>query len=419
MKKGFTLIELTGTIIILGLVVIIAYPILTGLLKSDEQQVDSATLAILSSASDIYIENNSEMYPITEENVFCLLLQNLVDENVLKYPIKNTYKNQDISLNKYMKVQIKQNDFRDYSLVDTCEAKINKQYLMAKDLIEEANNICDVESKQGCLENSLNKVNENNRIRNAEYYNSLDYIYMGVSPNNYLVFSGEGTTKSCFSILGIDNQKNIKIIYEGSANYLNGKYSCERKIKTQAHFKTSVFGASSFSGTNIIKNILNNLINASNLETKTYLENLTLTPADKLKINKSQFYVGSIYSYNENNNLFDVINDERTSVIESYIGLMNVSDIIKASFNPLCKKLFGMNSDYGNVCNEKNYLYNELDSWTINNYSNNNVYIFNQNGAIKDSLNSMSYQIRPVLYLKNSVKFTGDGTKTNPYVVES
>ena len=113
------------------------------------------------------------------------------------------------------------------------------------------------------------------------------------------------------------------------------------------------------------------------------------------------------------------------------MGLANVSDLLRASTNPLCTSATYSQNNQSN-CNS-NYLLNSTDFlryWTINVYYmvtelryNNIVWTgfsnsdFSAVNRISNASNTNS--IRPVVFLKSDIVLTGLGTKENPFIIVS
>ena len=119
MKKGFTLVELLAVIIILGLLTIIAIPSIIGILNNEKENISDSMKNIIINAASLYIEDNSGVYPKVNNNVYCIKLESLVNDNRLSKPLKDPVTNKEIDLNKYVKVSII-NDLYNYDIVDIC-----------------------------------------------------------------------------------------------------------------------------------------------------------------------------------------------------------------------------------------------------------------------------------------------------------
>ena len=117
------------------------------------------------------------------------------------------------------------------------------------------------------------------------------------------------------------------------------------------------------------------------------------------------------------------------------IGLVNVSDVLKASTNPACTSVtdqYNQLMDSGTSTCNSNYLVDLPDQttyWTINNavwesgdYSH-LVWYAAQAGGVAGLVNcnaGIDYVdgARPVLYLRSNIQFTsGNGTKSQPFQI--
>ena len=112
------------------------------------------------------------------------------------------------------------------------------------------------------------------------------------------------------------------------------------------------------------------------------------------------------------------------------VGLINVSDILRASTNPLCTSASGslLTRQY-DACNS-NYLLDRASNenllyWTINAYAEVESNFYNtwlatasSSSAIVAGAGSInSYAPRPVVFLKAETTLSGEGTASNPYTI--
>ena len=140
----------------------------------------------------------------------------------------------------------------------------------------------------------------------------------------------------------------------------------------------------------------------------------------------------------ENDSLSKNIAGEKMNTWTGNIGLVNVSDVLKASTNPACTsasaQYLQMMMEGIFSCNN-NYLFDPLVSemayWSINNTYSASLPLPTSNVWAVASISStvagiastiavettMAYA-RPVLYLRSNIQFTsGNGSKTNPYLL--
>lgn len=62
-KKAFTLVELLGTIVILAVVALIAFPAVLGLLTNSQNEADEASKNMMISATRQYVQDNINNFP--------------------------------------------------------------------------------------------------------------------------------------------------------------------------------------------------------------------------------------------------------------------------------------------------------------------------------------------------------------------
>lgn len=118
MKKGFTLIELLGVIVILGILVLVAFPPLLNQIKNSKNEIKESTkLLIIDSAKDYY-EDNKKNYQQIEGISYCINVSTLTEQNYLNEKIKDENLD-DIKTEKQVKMIYHNNKF-DYELVNEC-----------------------------------------------------------------------------------------------------------------------------------------------------------------------------------------------------------------------------------------------------------------------------------------------------------
>ena len=83
MKRGFTLVELLGVIVILAIISVLMFPVITNNLKSAQKKIDNSTEQIVFSAADEYIKEKQNNYPLTANATYCITIQNLIDNGNL------------------------------------------------------------------------------------------------------------------------------------------------------------------------------------------------------------------------------------------------------------------------------------------------------------------------------------------------
>ncbi len=85
MKKGFTLAELLGVIVILGLIAMIAIPTINSAINSSRDKAYDEQIRTIEEASRTYISKNSLKLPnMTEGSTCCLRVETLQEAGLLK-----------------------------------------------------------------------------------------------------------------------------------------------------------------------------------------------------------------------------------------------------------------------------------------------------------------------------------------------
>ena len=187
------------------------------------------------------------------------------------------------------------------------------------------------------------------------------YYYKGKVNNNYVWYSGR-----LWRIVNID-KKHIKLITE--------------EIQTSL-----VWGYKQKYNNSYIKDWLNKTDNGSFLK--------SLDNYDKV-LEKSSYCIDEISEDN-------ITCNEKEDMT---IGLLSVSEYLLAG-------------------GKDSYLNNNSYWWTINSSKDNKAwYVFPEGGINNESFNKdvyYSYGVRPTITISNSsIKYSGDGTKDNPYVISN
>ncbi len=125
-KKGFTLVEVLGVVVLIAIIFLISYTTILNHFKRSQDKIDENTFSLLKSATKDYMNDNKDDYPENNKNVFCIDVNTLIDNN---YIDEDTVVSKDNKLlAKIMQVSYKDSDY-EYELVDSCkERKKNKCY---------------------------------------------------------------------------------------------------------------------------------------------------------------------------------------------------------------------------------------------------------------------------------------------------
>ncbi len=223
-------------------------------------------------------------------------------------------------------------------------------------------------------------------------YEEGRYFYKGANPNNYITFNNEE-----WRIISVENDGTLKIIRYKSIGDMVWDSSNSNNWARPADLNTYLNGE-----------YLNSMSNSENIVAHN-------------------FSIGGVTF--GNNNLAEQINGENETIWNGKVGLITVSEYLRANTNTAQCETFSLNNIYGTTCLTTNWLFSGGDVHTIslNNDSNNQIFSiwlmdFRPTGLIGD----LSYidadfsgTVYPVLYLSSDITLSGEGTKTNPFQIEN
>lgn len=294
---------------------------------------------------------------------------------------------------------------------------VDKKHCVVKKNIDTEFYIDDTKtSEQTCLvkENSVNDLLTNYELVNDTLKTGLDLqnpwasikYYAGLNPSNYVIFSD-----ACFRIIGVTSNHSVKIVYDGPVSE-NQTCKSSSNDGVVTYIPWDETDSNDWNKPATLRNMLEIWDTDKNIN--NIIQSVTL---EKLVI--PNWYIGKTKD-TKDILLKDLISLERsmTSNQSYYIGILNVSDYIKASSNVEC---IGLDKTTNEECKIDNYLYDGNEIWFFNTSSNehfkNSAYQLKKNGIISLEKTSNKSGIKPVLYLNSNVKLTGSGRNTSPYIV--
>ena len=232
-------------------------------------------------------------------------------------------------------------------------------------------------------------VTDGDGLYAAEYEDGR-YIYKGANPNNYITFSGE-----TWRIISVEADGTLKIMRSESIG--------DRAFDTTG----GTYGS-------------NNWTRPADLN--TYLnEEYLPTLSDSDKVVSHNFSIGAVTS--SNNDLAGQIADENGTTWNGKVGLITVSEYLRANTNTEQCGTFSLNNDNYSTCKTTNWMYSAVPSgdymWTISPdaSSSNRVFTVNSRGPVNRHLAYYSRGVVPVFYLTSDITLSGTGEPGDPYVI--
>ena len=274
-----------------------------------------------------------------------------------------------------------------------------------------------------------------------DQYENGRYIYRGQNPNNYVEFNNE-----LWRIIAKETDGTYKIIRDevlsgtiafdlgGYRSYENNTYCTDLQQNWGCGVYGKVSGTYSRPDGKVSGTVTEDSSIADYLNGEYYNG---LTPIARAQIQQHVYYIGPVEYYDQTGN--DSINKniagEKMNTWTGNIGLVNVSDVLKASTNPACtsatEQFDQLMDSMISTCNS-NYLVDLPDQtayWTINNAvwesvdSSSYVWDAAQSGGMAGLGDDFAYRdsfggARPVLYLRSNIQFTsGNGSKSQPFQI--
>lgn len=146
-KKGFTLVEMIAVVMILAIIVVLAVPPILQWIRSTKNEISDAMKKIIVSASDLYMDNDKNNYIRYNGNRYCITLRQLVESEKLTSPIYDPTTGDEISQDKFVKVDIFDNEYS-YEIVDSCEE------IRIKTLVTTLKQDCKAENTVGLIQDT-------------------------------------------------------------------------------------------------------------------------------------------------------------------------------------------------------------------------------------------------------------------------
>ena len=427
-KKGFTLIELLAVIVILAIIAVITTPVILNVIEgarlnsAKDKAWGTIAAARLAYSKDQTSSGENELYTLGTPITF-----GSGNEKVGSAKITvsgERAKSGTVVIDKDGKIIASALQFGNY-YCSTINSKEDKT-------INPNKMVCSKEKKDVIGENITNKLNENVVTTGDGLYADTTeagrYIYRGANPNNYIKLGSD-----MYRIISVESDNTLKVIKNGSIGTKAFDEEKARYSTTSTDYcnntllgcnvwgsKTTMLDTNGNNVTQMPREVGGTFYNLPDKEASlnTYLNNdwyNSLSSNVQNIIVSHMFNVG-VTKFDETN-LSNTISQEKAYKWKGKVGLMNLSDYVKASTNSACDSVYAYNSSCYNWIYAgpvaKSY------SWTIAPYSDSNAdYVF---GVSSEGLDYGSAYggdgAAPVLYLSSDISLEGDGTSSNPYTI--
>ena len=267
-------------------------------------------------------------------------------------------------------------------------------------------------------------------------YEEGRYIYRGQDPDNYITFNNE-----TWRIISKEADGTYKIIRNDllaarAFDAVNHRSTDNNSYCTDPQYGCGVYAAVSGTFSSPSGSQSGTVTEDSSI--KIYLNDdyyvNNINSIAKGQMTSHSFNIGAVENLNqsgaETDSIEKNITGEKMYTWTGNVGLVNVSDILRASTNPLCTSA---TTSYNgtNECNS-NYLLDKgsassLHYWTINACSYESVGLSN-NAWLGTAYSSRAYVSnyyayngdrapRPVVFLKSDTTLSGSGTESDPYTI--
>ena len=100
MKKGYTLVELLGVMIILGLILLVSFPIIINQIKKSNEAISESTKLLIYNSAELYINDREDIYEKNAGVVYYIAIDDLIKENLISEDLS------DLDAEDYVKVEV-------------------------------------------------------------------------------------------------------------------------------------------------------------------------------------------------------------------------------------------------------------------------------------------------------------------------
>ena len=269
---------------------------------------------------------------------------------------------------------------------------------------------------------------------------TTDYRYIGANPNNYVKFNDE--LWRIIGVFDVDDGtgkigKRMKIIRNESIGGYSWDYTSSGSYTNEwstSTLKTLLNSGAYYNRTT--GSYYNGGPNASSVD----FTSTGLTDGTKAMIGDAKWYLGGSSTYNDvTPSMFyirergtDVYNSSRSTNWAGKVGLMYPSDYgyatsggsSKNRASCLAEKLYNWTDNDYSDCKNNDWLLDTENyyQWTMSPRTafSDHVFFVYRSGSVIDNFDAMcTFESRPVVHLKSTIKITGGtGSFTDPFIIK-
>ena len=173
MKKGFTLVELIGVIIILALIMLLAVPPILNSIRSTRNELSDASKKIIYTAANLYVSENLNDFPKYDGNTFCVSIDTLSKKEYLPTIVYDSTTGDEIPKDSLVEIKVENNNYT-YNMNNGCVEYVYDPYSLINILLKQYNE----SNKTGLVKDSANE--------NLYYYTGTNEEVA----NNFLWYGG-------------------------------------------------------------------------------------------------------------------------------------------------------------------------------------------------------------------------------------
>ena len=136
MKKGFTLVELIGVIIILALIMLLAVPPILNSIRSTRNELSDASKKIIYTAANLYVSENLNDFPKYDGNTFCVSIDTLSKKEYLPTIVYDSATGDEIPKDSLVEIKVENNNYT-YNMNNECVEYVYDPYSLINILLKQ------------------------------------------------------------------------------------------------------------------------------------------------------------------------------------------------------------------------------------------------------------------------------------------